>query len=90
MRIGLLIAAALAVMAGAGCAHNRDSMQTDQSYSDTTNAKYLTGSYVPQDVQRNGPVTNDKSNVRVIDQSEIDRSGGADVRQSLRELGVTR
>lgn len=48
----------------------------------------LTGSYVPQDVQRNGPVSNGKSDVRVVDQSDIDKSGGKDVSQTLRQLGV--
>ena len=49
---------------------------------------YLTGSYLPQDVKRNGPVTNGKNDVRVIDGSDISQSGGADVTQALRQLGV--
>lgn len=48
----------------------------------------LTGSYVSQDVQRNGPVSNGQNNVRVLDQSDIDKSGGKDVPQTLRQLGV--
>jgi outer membrane cobalamin receptor len=35
-------------------------------------------------------VTNGKSNVRVIDRSDIERSGGADINQTLRELGANR
>ena len=70
----------MAIAMVAGCAHESNSAQTYNN---------LTGSYIPQDVQRNGPVTNGKSNVRVLDRSDIDSSGGADVRQSLRELGVT-
>lgn len=69
-----------------GCAHENNAANTASRNSQ--NYQYLTGSYVPQDVQRNGPVTNGKSNVRVIDNSDINRSGGADVGQTLRELGA--
>ena len=80
-----MLTAVLALGAGAfGCAHQKNDMETAGP-----RGQYLTGSYLPQDVQRNGRVTNGKSNVRVIDRSEIDRSGGADARQTLRELGAT-
>jgi hypothetical protein len=59
-----------------------------QQKTDTERYNYLTGSYVPQDVERNGPVSNGKSNVRVIDRSDINEGGGADVSQTLRQLGV--
>jgi len=59
-----------------------------QSKTNTEQYNYLTGSYVPQDVQRNGPVSNGKSDVRVIDRSDINESGGANVTQTLRQLGV--
>ena len=76
-------AAALAVaLGGFGCA--------SQQSANTERYQYLTGSYAPQDVQRNGPVSNGANNVRVIDQSDVNHSGGADVSQSLRQLGVTR
>ncbi len=75
-----------AVFLGSGCAHDRNSTET--TGQENQNYGHLTGSYVPQDVQRNGPVTNGKSNVRVIDRSDIERSGGADINQTLRELGA--
>jgi hypothetical protein len=87
----VMLRASLAVLAGllvSGCAHEQSAV--DQStYPNSTNGAYLTGSNVPQDVQRHGPVTNGKSDVRIIDQSDINHSGGADVNQSLRQLGVT-
>jgi hypothetical protein len=67
-----------------GCAHQ--SNETNGAPSE--NYKYLTGSYMPQDVQRNGSVSNGKSNVRVIDSSDLQESGGADVNQALRRLGA--
>ncbi len=81
----LAITAGLALgMAAAGCARDKNATQA-------ANGQYqnVTGSYVPQDVQKSGPVTNGKNNVRIIDRSEIDRSGGADVGQTLRQLGAT-
>ncbi len=79
------MAAGLALGIGAGgCAHERDAgVQADNRYQS------VTGSYIPQDVQKSGPVTNGKNNVRIIDRSDIDRSGGADVGQTLRQLGAT-
>ena len=87
VKLGFLVAVIAAGMwlVGSGCAHERGSADMNRP----GNEPYLTGSYLPQNVDRNGPVTNGKNNVRVIDQSEIDRSGGANVGQSLRELGVT-
>jgi hypothetical protein len=78
-----VIWAALAsgVAMGFGCAGHQK--------TDTQQYNYLTGSYLPQDVERNGPVTNGKNNVRVVDQNDLDKSGGANVTQSLRQLGVT-
>jgi hypothetical protein len=66
---------------GLGCA--------GQAGAEQEKYHYVTGSYTPQDIQRNGPVTNGRSDVRVIDRSDINQSGGADVEQSLRQLGVT-
>jgi len=68
-------------VSGLGCAGQRAAEQ--ERYN------YVTGSYTPQDVQRSGPVTNGRNDVRVIDRSDINQSGGADVEQSLRQLGVT-
>ncbi len=85
-RISMLagLVALLASMLAQGCAHQQDSVQTNQNGN-----QYLTGSYLPQNVDRNGPVTNGKNDVRVIDRSDINNSGGADVTQTLRQLGVT-
>ena len=85
----LVLTAALALAAGAvgaGCAHEKNA---EPMSGQKPEGQYLTGSYLPQDVQRNGPVTNGKSNVRVLDRSDIDQSGGADLRRVLREQGVT-
>lgn len=87
-----LRSAALALLTGVlsqGCASQRKSAQSSETYPNSTNRADLTGSYIPQDINRNGPVTNGKNDVRVIDRSDINNSGGADVRQTLRELGVT-
>jgi hypothetical protein len=84
--------AALAVVLGtsaAGCAHQQNSVQTQDTYPSSTNNAYLTGSYLPQDIDRSGAVTDGKNNVRILDQSDINRSGGADLRQTLRLQGVT-
>ena len=90
MKLRIPILAAMAVLLagalGQGCAHNENNVRTSTNNS---HESYLTGSYLPQDVERQGPVTNGKNDVRVIDGSELNRSGGADVRQSLRELGVS-
>jgi hypothetical protein len=67
-------------MGGFGCAA--------QHNTETERYNYLTGSYMPQDVERNGPVSNGQNNVRVIDRSDINGSGGGDVNQTLRQLGV--
>jgi len=81
-RIYFAYAAAAAFLV-TGCAHDHDAKQAMGE-----NYQQLTGSYVPQDVQRNGPVSNGKSNVRVIDGSDLDQSGGADLNQALRNLGA--
>jgi len=80
------VVVAAGVFLVSGCVH--DSNSSELSDRGSQNYGHLTGSYVPQDVQRSGPVTNGKSNVRVIDNSDIDRSGGANVSQTLRQLGA--
>lgn len=87
----VILGATLAILAGVtgfGCAHQQGGAQTAETYPNSTNGTYLTGSNLPQDVNRNGPVTDGRNNVRVIDNSDINRSGGADVNQTLRQLGV--
>ena len=86
------LATALVILSGAagsGCAHQQNAAQTAKTYPNSANATYLTGSNLPQNVKRNGPVTDGRNNLRVIDNSDINRSGGADVNQTLRQLGVT-
>ena len=73
----------------AGCAHQQNAGQTQDTYPSRTNNAYMTGSYVPQDVNRSGAVTDGKNNVRILDRSDLNRSGGADVGQALRLQGVT-
>jgi hypothetical protein len=79
----------LGVAIGAGCTGARDAINQHGNYPGVTNAPYMTGSYLPQSVNRNGALTDGRNNVRVLDRSDIDRSGGADLRQSLRLQGVT-
>jgi len=82
-----ILVALLALLAGGlgqGCAHEHNAAEASNRQQE-----YLTGSYLPQEAQRSGPVTNGKNDVRVLDRSDLDRSGGADVRQSLREQGVS-
>jgi hypothetical protein len=82
--------AIVAFVAGiSGCAHDKNTTQTPGQQG-TNNFQYLTGSYNSQDVQRNGPVTNGKSNVRVLDESDIENSGGATVGQALKQTGAAR
>jgi hypothetical protein len=71
-----------AVLALGGCA----------SHEQQANAPargYVTGSYIPQTVNHNGPVSDGSSYNRQIDQSDIHNSGGATPRQTLRALGAT-
>ncbi len=90
MKLKLLaMAAGLALaISGGGCAHQKDATR-DSADNPGDQYHYATGSYLPQDVKKSGPVTNGKDNLRIIDRSEIDRSGGADVGQTLRQLGAT-
>jgi hypothetical protein len=70
-----------------GCVH-RNTDQPTNAYG-TDDERYVTGSYLPQDVQNKGPVTTGKDDVRVVDRPEIDRSGGATVEEVLRRTGAT-
>jgi len=78
-----MIPAVLLLALGSSCVHEKSASQTSgQHYTN------LTGSYLPQNVERNGPVSNGQSNVRVLDRSDIDNTGGTDVNQTLRKSGV--
>ena len=72
--------AALVLTLAAGCAH-----QTEAKSDHYSN---MTGSYLPQDTKRNGPVSNGTSNVRVLDRNDIDSTGAADLDQTLKKSGV--
>ncbi len=85
MKLKLLaIALGMALgIGGAGCANQREANDnTADQY------EYVTGSYLPQNIQKSGPVTNGKDNLRILDQSDIQRSGGATPEQALRQLGA--
>lgn len=73
----------------AGCAHPQNAVQTQDTFPSRTNNAYMTGSYLPQEVNRSGAVTDGKNNVRILDRSDLNRSGGADSGQALRSQGVT-
>jgi outer membrane cobalamin receptor len=79
----LILTGILALAAGSGCTTQKNATETTGQHYD-----HLTGSYLPQDVDRNGPVSNGKSNVQVLDRSDIDNSGATDVNQTLRKSGV--
>lgn len=69
-----------------GCSsHQPSGSQTGQTEKGGT---YLTGSYLKQDVTRNGEITNGKDNVRTLDRDKMDQSGAADLNQFLRLQGV--
>jgi hypothetical protein len=74
-------AAALGLTGGllAGCA--------SPSHTQEQPGRELTGSYIPQNVQQKGPITNGGNPVNVRDQSDLQRSGGATPGQVLRQLG---
>ncbi len=82
-----IAAVGLVLLVGAGgCAHDTQSTQSNVA----DHYQYVTGSYLPQDVEKTGSVTSGDGNLRIIDQSDIERSGGADVRDTLRRLGANR
>ncbi len=60
---------------------------TDQAHQ-RPDGTTLTGSYIPQDVQRNGQFYNGQSHVRTLDQNDIDNTGAATPRELLRKQGV--
>jgi hypothetical protein len=87
--IRLTAVTALTLTAGFGCATQQNTDQTNSPGATEKGPSYATGSYIPRDYNRSGPVTDGQNNLRIIDRSDIDRSGGADPKQTLRELGVT-
>jgi len=78
----------LAWAAGSGCANQQNTTQPNSSDSTERIQGTVTGSYIPRDINRSGPATDGQNNVRIIDQSDIHASGGADTTQTLQQLGV--
>jgi hypothetical protein len=72
----------ISAVGATGCAS-----QHNAAPANSNSGARLTGSYVPQSIQRNGRITDGMNNVQVVDQSDLDQSGGATVEQSLRLLG---
>jgi hypothetical protein len=70
----------------AGC--SSDKAGSAQSGDAEKGATRLTGTYLEQDVTRNGEITNGKDPVRVLDREKIDQTGASDVNQLLRLQGV--
>lgn len=85
----LLVLSGLTWLAGFGCANSPDSARVNSLNSANNAPTQVTGSYIPRQINRNGPTTDGQNNLRVIDRSEIERSGGADPNQALRQLGAT-
>ena len=48
----------------------------------------LTGSYIKQNIRRNGRITDGPSQVIVLDRATIERSGASDLRQLLAHQGI--
>ena len=48
----------------------------------------LTGSYIKQNITRNGRITDGMSQVIVLDRETIERSGASDLKQLLSHQGV--
>ncbi len=86
----ILVGALLCIGADGCASHKQQQSGTNGQYApgDRDRYEYVTGSYIPQNVQKNGPVSNGKDNLRIIDRTEIDRSGGADLEETLRRLGA--
>ena len=60
-----------------------------QAQSGEKGSTYLTGSYMKQDVRRNGRIMDSGSNVKVYDSKDISRSGQSNVRDFLIQQGAT-
>src|SRR2546422_6390303 len=48
----------------------------------------LTGSYIKQDIRRNGRITDGANQVVVLDRETIERSGASDLKQLLVHQGI--
>jgi hypothetical protein len=83
-----LISTASALLLGACASENSATQANTGSEESAKGATYLTGSYMRQDVQRSGEITNGRDPVRVLDREKIDRSGASDLKQFLDRQGV--
>src|SRR5512139_3928869 len=66
------------------------SKKTTKAQAGEKGATYLTGSWIKQDVRRDGRITSGAKNVQVLDKKDIERSGQSTVGDFLRQQGVTR
>ena len=63
------------------------SKKPSKSEADTERV-LLTGSYIKQNIRRNGRITDGPSQVIVLDRATIERSGASDLRQLLAHQGI--
>ena len=64
--------------------------KASETYSKTDRKMALTGSYIKQNVRRNGIVTDGSNPVVVLDSEAIRNSGAADLREALIFRGLGR
>lgn len=93
MKRAVLTAALLTAIAAGlgGCASDQGYAggTTSQAQAGDKGATYMTGSLIPQNVNRYGRITDSSSNVRVLDQKTIQGSGQQNVQDLLNQQGVT-
>lgn len=62
--------------------------QTTSGATETYKGVKVTGSNVKQDIRKNGMITDNVSQLIVIDQQTIERSGAVDLKQLLNKQGI--
>ena len=60
----------------------------EQTTSQEKDKVFLTGSYIKQDIRRNGRITDGPNQVVVLDRDTIERSGAGDLKQLLIRQGI--
>ena len=78
IRFGLLLSVSLLFFA---CE------SADQSH-ETRKGQMLTGSYIPQNVQKNGQIYNGASDLKTVDQTDAKNTGASTPADLLRRQGV--
>lgn len=63
-------------------------VKQEQVASQEKEKVFVTGSYIKQDIRRNGRITDGQSQLIVLDHDAIERSGAADLKQLLISQGV--